>query len=75
MHTDAAYRWLQSELTAARFKLLVPEAASLTVERYELPNLRALNFVVRNLLAGGAAAGMRLDRQGKGRWVNSCARG
>jgi hypothetical protein len=44
----------------------VPEAAGLEVRRYELPNLRALNFVVVGLLGEGVAASTRLDAQAKG---------
>jgi len=65
VHSDAAFEWLRAELTVERFRELLPEARELAVERYELPNLRALNFVVRDLLHGGAAATTRLDRQGK----------
>ena len=35
------------------------------IERYPLPNLYAINFVVRGLLAGGAIASLRFDRQAK----------
>lgn len=36
------------------------------MQRYELPNLRALNFVVTGLLAPGVAATTRPDAQAKG---------
>ena len=49
-----------------RFRELLTEAASLGVQRYELPNLRALNFVVEGLLAPGGAATTRPDAQAKG---------
>ena len=49
-----------------RFRELLTEAAHLGVERYELPNLRALNFVVAGLLAPGVAATTRPDAQAKG---------
>ncbi len=42
------------------------EAAHLGVERYELPNLRALNFVVAGPQATGVAATTRPDAQAKG---------
>ena len=45
---------------------LLPEAADLDVRRYELPNLRALNFVVVGLLGDGVAASTRPDPQAKG---------
>jgi hypothetical protein len=65
VRTDEAYAWLSSAITVDRFRQLLPEAASLAVERYELPNLRALNFIVRGLLSGGAIATRRFDRQAK----------
>jgi hypothetical protein len=49
-----------------RFRELLTEAAALGVQRYELPNLRALNFVVEGLLAPGVAATIRPDAQAKG---------
>ncbi|BCB80380.1 hypothetical protein Pflav_067900 [Phytohabitans flavus] len=45
------YAALAGWLTGERFVELLPEAAGHPVERYELPNLGALNFVVRGLLA------------------------
>jgi Acyclic terpene utilisation family protein AtuA len=63
---DAGYAWLASWLTEARFRELLPEAAGLAVRRYELPNLRALNFVVVGLLGEGVAASTRPDPQAKG---------
>ncbi|MEX1007169.1 MAG: acyclic terpene utilization AtuA family protein [Acidimicrobiia bacterium] len=64
--TDGAYEWLHAYLTVDRFRSLVPEAAALAIERYELPNLRALNFVVKGLLGEGVASSVRYDPQAKG---------
>ncbi len=36
-----------------------------SVRRYELPNLRAFNFVLEHALGGGASRSLRLDTQGK----------
>ena len=63
--SDEAYEWLAGVLSVERFKELVPEAAWLEVRRYELPNLRALNFVVIGLLGEGVAASTRPDPQAK----------
>jgi len=63
--SDAGYAWLASYLTIQRFKELIPEAQDLDVERYELPNLRALNFVVRGLLGEGVSSSTRPDPQAK----------
>jgi hypothetical protein len=63
---DASYAWLAGWLTEDRFRELLPEAAGLALRRYELPNLRALNFVVVGLLGAGVAASTRPDPQAKG---------
>jgi Acyclic terpene utilisation family protein AtuA len=71
--TDGAYRWLRDFLTVERIAALLPETAPLPVDRYELPNLRALNFVVHGLLGAGVAASTRFDPQAKalGEWLRS----
>ncbi|WP_329188752.1 acyclic terpene utilization AtuA family protein [Actinacidiphila glaucinigra] len=63
---DAAYGWLRDWLDVERLRALLPEAAKLPVSRYELPKLRALNFVVHGLLGEGVAASTRPDPQAKG---------
>jgi hypothetical protein len=70
---DAAWRWLAHELTADRFRQLIPESRELTVTRHTLPNLRALNFVVEGILGEGVAAQHRFDPQAKalGEWLRS----
>jgi hypothetical protein len=64
--TDEEYAWLRAYLTVERFREVLPEAADLTVHRYELPNLRAVNFVVVGLLGDGVASATRPDPQAKG---------
>ncbi len=63
--TDEAYSFLYEYLTVDEFKRLATDFAKYEVERYELPNLRALNFVVRGILGEGAAANHRIDKQAK----------
>ncbi|MEV6798749.1 acyclic terpene utilization AtuA family protein [Micromonospora rifamycinica] len=63
--TDATWGWLREWLTVARLAELLPETASLSVTRYELPRLRAVNFVIRGLLGAGVAASHRFDPQAK----------
>jgi hypothetical protein len=64
--SPAAYAWLRRHLTTDRFKELLTEAADLQVDRYELPNLLALNFVAHGLLAPGVSGTARPDAQAKG---------
>jgi hypothetical protein len=68
-----AWPWLRATMTADRLRALLPEAAGLPVDRYELPNLRAVNFVVRGLLDGGATEARRFDKQAKalGEWIRA----
>lgn len=63
---DEVYAWVREALGVDRFKLALPETAELDVERYELSNLRALNFVIKGLLGWGVASNLRLDSQAKG---------
>jgi Acyclic terpene utilisation family protein AtuA len=71
--SDPAYDWLFDFLTVDRLRLLLPETAPLTVARYELPNLLALNFVIVGLLGEGVASSTRLDAQAKslGEWLRA----
>ncbi|WP_369170186.1 acyclic terpene utilization AtuA family protein [Streptomyces sp. R28] len=73
VRTDDAWRWLAHELTADRFRQLIPEAGQLKVTRHPLPHLRALNFVVEGILGEGVAAQHRFDPQAKalGEWLRS----
>ena len=63
VRTDEEYAWLAQLLTVDRLSQLLPEAGR--VDRYELPNLRALNFVLHGLLGEGVASSTRLDPQAK----------
>jgi Acyclic terpene utilisation family protein AtuA len=61
-----AYAWLREYLTVERLRDLLTEAADLPIDRYELPNLLALNFVIHSLLAPGVSGTTRPDAQAKG---------
>jgi hypothetical protein len=63
--TPEAYAWLCWFLTAERLSQLLPEARGLEVERYLLPNLLAVNFVIQRLLGEGVSASTRSDPQAK----------
>jgi hypothetical protein len=61
-----AYAWLRTYLTTERLRELLTEASGLPVDRYELPNLLAVNFVIHGILAPGVSATARPDAQAKG---------
>jgi hypothetical protein len=63
---DGVAAWLLQSLTTEVFTALLPEAQPFPVDRYPLPNLRAVNFVVHGILGWGVASNLRLDTQAKG---------
>jgi hypothetical protein len=63
--SDEAFAWLSAWLTPERLQELMPETAALAVERFDLPRIRSLNFVVHGLLGEGVASSTRLDAQAK----------
>ncbi|CAB4870449.1 unannotated protein [freshwater metagenome] len=64
--SDEDYVWLAEWLTVDRLRGLVPDSAGLEIRRYELPNLRALNFVLVGYLGEGVASTTAFDTQAKG---------
>ena len=63
--TDEAYSFLYEFLTVEMFKELTPDMASYKIERFELPNLRALNFYIHDVLGEGVSSNNRIDKQAK----------
>jgi hypothetical protein len=63
--TPAAYAKLKDELTASRVAQELGGLVSGRIERHELDNLGALNFVLHGALDGGATRSLRFDALGK----------
>jgi hypothetical protein len=59
------YPVLVREVTAERVKRHFGELVAGKVERFELPNLGALNFLLHRALGGGGTVSLRTDAQGK----------
>jgi hypothetical protein len=59
------YPILVREVTAGRVKQHFGSLCQGEVERFELPNLGALNFLLHRSLGGGGTVSLRLDAQGK----------
>lgn len=64
-YDEAGWQVLRRELTAERVARAYGGIAAGPVTRYELPRLRALNFVIENALAGGVTRSLRIDPHGK----------
>ncbi len=62
---DEWYEFLSRELTAERVRGFLGTLAPGEVERHELANLSALNFLIHEALGGGGSISLRLDAQGK----------
>ena len=73
VRTDEQWRWLANTLTVDMLKTLLPETADLPVTRHLLPKLRAVNFVIEEILGQGVAYQARFDPQAKGlgEWLRS----
>ena len=61
----ADYPLLVKHVTAARVARHFKGMITGTVERFELPNLRALNFLLHGALDGGGTISLKTDAQGK----------
>jgi len=59
------YPFLKEKLTADVVKEYMKHICKGEVERYELPNIGALNFVLHESLGGGGTVSLKLDAQGK----------
>ena len=64
-YTQDLYPFLEKEVTADKVKRHFTGICRGSVERYELPNLGALNFLLHESLGGGGTTSLMLDAQGK----------
>ena len=64
-HRAAAYPWLAGFLTEGRLRELLGLADDVAVERYELPRLRGISFVLRGFFGSSGSANLDLDQIGK----------
>jgi len=64
-YESRGYEILRAWLTPERVKAHFGEIVKGEVERYELPNLLALNFLLHDSLGGGGSASLKNDAQGK----------
>lgn len=64
-YDDKGYEIIQKYVTAEKVKQHFTGICFGEVERFELPNLKALNFILHNTLGGGGTVSLKLDAQGK----------
>ncbi len=64
-YDDRGYEILRAWLTPERVREHFAGIVLGSVDRYELPNLRGLNFILHDSLGGGGSASLKNDAQGK----------
>lgn len=64
-YNQAGFDWLKQNLTAERVERYLKPLGPTRVERFEAANVNALNFLLYDILAGGASRSLRSDTQGK----------
>ncbi len=60
-----AYQWMREHLTPDWVKTVFGQVVKGPVERFEVPNLLALNFILHDALGGGGSESLLTDAQGK----------
>lgn len=66
VYDPALYECVRKHVTAEAVASYLQPVAAGPVERYELPKIGALNFVVHNALGGGVTRSLKIDAHGKG---------
>jgi hypothetical protein len=69
-YDPADYEFLRAHVTAARVREHFAEIVRGEVDRYEVPQLSALKFVLHSALGGGVTRSLSLDAHGKS--LGSC---
>ena len=63
--TDDAFSFLNSFLTVKKLKELLPDLSTFKIDRYDLPNIKSLNFYIHGILQDGISSNNRKDGQAK----------
>lgn len=64
-YTSAGYEFIERVLTETNVAQFFLGLRPRQVERFALPGIRAFNFLLHNVLDGGASSSLRIDSQGK----------
>jgi len=64
-YDDKGYEIIKKHLTTERVKKHFEGICFGKVERFEMPNIHALNFLLHNTLGGGGTVSLKHDAQGK----------
>ena len=65
-YAPAGYSWLKEHLSAEAVHRYFQTMGPSRVERFEAPNVLGLNFILYDILAGGASRSLRAEPLGAG---------
>ena len=60
-----SYSFLHKFLTVEKLKELLPDLNMYKIERFDLPNIKSLNFYIHDILQDGVSSNNRKDGQAK----------
>ena len=63
--TDLSYSFLYNFLTIEKLKELLPDLNNYEIDRYDLPNIKSLNFYIHGILEDGVSSNNKKDGQAK----------
>ena len=63
--TDLSYSFLYNFLTVEKLKELLPDLNNYEIDRYDLPNIKSLNFYIHGILEDGVSSNNKKDGQAK----------
>ena len=66
-YDEADWEWICAEVTVEKVAAAYAPLVKGSIERYELPGIKALNFVMHHALEGGVSRNLSVDHYGKSR--------
>lgn len=63
--SDKAFSFLNDFLTVSALKELLPDLKSYEIERFDMPNIKSLNFYIHGILQDGVSSNNKKDSQAK----------
>lgn len=67
VYDDGNYEWLLENLTVEAVTEVFGKVVQGPITRYEMPGIKAVNFVMKRALEGGVSRSLNLDAHGKSR--------
>jgi len=66
-YDEADWEWIRDQVTVEKVAAAYSPLVKGSIQRYELPGIKALNFVMNHALEGGVSRNLSVDHYGKSR--------